>query len=254
MLSTIKKIIPIEFKEVFKKGIYKIINPPSDDNFGRSYSQSGEDMILGYLFSTMGKAKISYLDIGANHPINGSNTYCFYERGSNGVCVEADPSLFKFLSETRVNDTCLNVGVTFDERKEADFYIFSLPALNTLSKEEAEFREKNGSFKVEKIIKIPLKTINEIIEENFEATPDFISIDVEGIDLDILKSLDFEKHRPTAICVETITYSENNTEQKITEILDFATSNGYFIYADTHINTIFVDEKTFRDSKSTVKI
>ena len=172
----------------------------------------------------------------------------FYEKGGSGVCVEADPALFENLRQVRKRDKCLNVGITFDDRKEADFYVFPVPALNTLSKAEAEFRERNGSYKIEKIIKIPLRNINEVIAENFNKTPDLISLDVEGIDLEILKSLDFDKYRPTAICVETITYSENRTEEKIVEILDFVVSKGYFIYADTHINTIFVDESKFNDS------
>lgn len=250
MLSTIKKIVPARAREQFKKNLYKIIKPPHVEP---SYAQAGEDRILSYLFATLGIERPTYLDIGANLPTVCNNTYLFYERGSQGVCVEADPALFEDLVKERKRDVCLNVGITFDDRKEADFYVFPVPALNTLSKEEAEFRERSGSYKIEKVIRIPLKTINEIIAENFEKTPDLISIDVEGIDLEILKSLDFEKYRPKALCVETITYSENRTEEKITAILDFAVSKGYFIYADTHINTIFVDEEKFRDQSTIVK-
>ena len=246
MLNTIKKLIPLKVKEQFRKGLFTIISPP-DASAIASYSQAGEDRILSYLFATMGMHRPTYLDIGTNDPIHGNNTYLFYETGGSGVCVEPDKAIFENLSKTRIRDTCLNVGITFDDRKEADFYVFPIPALNTLSKEEAEYREKNGSYKVEKVIRIPLKTINEIIEENFSTTPDLVSLDVEGIDLEIIKSLDFNKYRPFAFCIETITYSENRTEQKITEILDFVVSKGYFIYADTHINTIFVDEEKFRD-------
>lgn len=250
MLSTIKKFIPVKVKKRLSILLFQILTPPYAD---KSYAQAGEDRILTYLFGTMGIEKPSYLDIGANLPKISNNTYLFYEQGSAGVCVEADPSLFDDLSKVRKRDKCLNIGITFDNRKEADFYVFPVSALNTLSKKEAEFREENGSYKIEKIIKIPLKTINEVIEENFDKTPDLISIDVEGIDLQILKSLDFSKYRPFALCVETITYSENRTEQKIMEILDFVTSKGYFIYADTHINTIFVDEKKFKDPNIRVK-
>jgi len=244
MLSTIKKIVPAKVKEQFKTIVHQFVKPPYVE---QSYAQAGEDRILNYLFSTMGIEKPSYLDIGANLPKMFNNTFLFYERGGAGVCVEADPALFDDLSKVRERDKCLNIGITFDNRKEADFYVFPIPALNTLSKEEAEFRAENGSYKIEKIIKIPLKTINEVLEENFEKTPDLISIDVEGIDLQILKSLDFDKYRPLVICVETITYSENRTEKKIVEILDFVTSKGYFVYADTHINTIFVNEEKFND-------
>lgn len=249
MLSAIKRIVPNDIKNQLKTTIYKIVEPPFVE---QSYSQAGEDRILSYFFRTIGVNEPSYLDIGANHPSLDNNTYLFYKRGGRGVCVEADPSLINELSKVRERDICLNVGITFDNRKEADFYVFPISALNTLSKEEADFREQNGSHKVAKVITIPLQTINEIIDENFSETPDLLSLDVEGIDLEILKSLDWVRHRPLAICVETITYSENRTEQKITEIADFIQSNGYFAYADTHINTIFVDEKKFRGLSSVV--
>ena len=243
MLSAIKKIVPLSFKDGMKLKLYYWAKPAY---IWHSYAQAGEDRILEYFFHSVGITAPTYLDIGTNHPSRGNNTFLFYENGSSGVCVEADPSLHDDIVKARPRDKCLNVGVTFDDRAEADFYVFSVPSLNTLSREEAEFREKNGSYKVEKVIKIPLKNINAIIEENFSRTPDLMSIDVEGIDLAILESLDFDKHRPVALCVETITYSENRTEEKISEILDLVQSKGYLIYADTHINTIFVDEKRFR--------
>lgn len=253
MLSKIKRIIPGKIKDQVRKGLYTLIKPPVFPQRYRSYAQAGEDRILAHLFNSMGISDPSYLDIGTNLPVDFNNTYFFYESGCKGVCVEADPALFDDLSKVRKNDKCLNIGITCDDRREGDFYIFSIPSLNTLSKEEADFRERNGSHKVEKVIRIPLKTINEVLEENFDRTPDMISIDVEGVDLEILKTLDFEKHRPLAICVETITYSENRTERKMTEISDFVTSKGYFVYADTHINTIFVNESKFKGQSTVSK-
>lgn len=247
MLSAIKKIIPGKIKETMKKVVYDLVEPPVESHGYTSYAQAGEDRVLDYLFASMGITQPSYLDIGTNLPIAFNNTYLFYKRGGSGVCVEPDPAIFDELSRVRSRDKCLNIGITHDERREADFYVFDIPSLNTLSPEEADLRETAGSHKVKKIIKIPLKTINEVLDENFDLTPDLISIDVEGVDLEVLRSLDFERHRPLAICAETITYSENRTERKMTEITDFVTSMGYLVYADTHINTIFVDEARFSD-------
>ncbi|CAN5489583.1 hypothetical protein BH10ACI2_BH10ACI2_03810 [soil metagenome] len=245
MHSMLRKLVPSGIKEKLRSKLYELVNPPSYDRYLRSYSQAGEDRIVFNLFNSMGISNPTYLDIGANLPILNNNTYLFFEGGSSGVCVEPDPALFHHLSAVRKTDKCLNIGITYDDRREADFFVFDLPSLNTLSKSEADFRAKNGSHKVVKVIKVPLKTINEVIDENFDRTPDFISIDVEGLDLEILSSLDLKKHRPAAVCVETVTYSENRTERKMTEIDDFMTSNGYFVYADTHINTIYVDEQKF---------
>ena len=83
--------------------------------------------------------------------------------------------------------------------------------------------------------------INVVLAENFDRCPNFISLDVEGYDFEILNTFDFSTYRPEVFCLETITYTEDNTEQKETEILEFMDSHGYMVYGDTYINTIFVD-------------
>jgi FkbM family methyltransferase len=149
------------------------------------------------------------------------------------------------LKKYRKKDTILNVGVGLSNIREADFYVYAAKGLNTFSKEEVEFRARVGTHKVEKVIKVPLKTINEIINENFPTPPNLLSLDVEGLDLEILKSLDFKSYAPDIICTETITYDEGRGAKKIPEIIDFVCSQGYVVYADTHINTIFVAEKFY---------
>jgi len=250
MLKSIKFLLPTSFKNVISKQVYKIFTLPTvtmlkPDVNSYSFSQAGEDKVLDFLFDSMKIDKINYLDLGTNHPTKSSNTYFFYQKGSRGVCVEAEPTLIEEIVRVRPEDKCLNIGVTFDERKEADFYIFTSNGLSTLSKEEAQFRETTGSMKVEKVIKIPLKNINEIIAENFDKAPELLSVDVEGIDLQILESLNYYKYRPLAICVETILYSEKNVKEKINGIFDFLHLQDYFVYADTYINTIFVDKRKF---------
>lgn len=211
-----------------------------------SFSQSGEDIIISDLFSRLAIQNPSYLDIGANDPVALSNTYRLYKRGSKGVCVEPNPVLCEKIQQKRKRDTCLNVGVAFDERRQADFYVFpeKFNGLNTFSKEEADFWEQTGNeeigiHKVEKVIKMNLIHINEIIEQYFSPHPNLVSIDVEGFDIDILKTLDFSKYTPEVFCIETLGFIENNKEIKKHDIIDFFKEHGYFIYADTYINTIF---------------
>ena len=83
--------------------------------------------------------------------------------------------------------------------------------------------------------------MNHIISQHFVSAPQFISIDIEGLELTILQSLDFKIFRPIVLCVETLTYTEDRTERKLSEVIDFVCSQGYFVYADTYINSIFVD-------------
>jgi FkbM family methyltransferase len=210
-----------------------------------SYSQSGEDRIVDFIMSAIGIERPTYFDIGAHHPYYLSNTALFYAAGSRGVCIEPDPVLFKKIRKIRKQDICLNVGVGLGQDAEADFYIMSTPSLSTFSKKHALEYESYGNVKISKIIKIPLISINEIIEKHFKSIPNFVSLDIEGLDYDILKSFDFSKYRPEVFCLETLTYTENNAEKKIVEFTEFMKSNNYIAYADTYINTIYVDKDTW---------
>lgn len=93
-----------------------------------------------------------------------------------------------------------------------------------------------------KTIKIELKVINEILEKYFERCPNLVSLDVEGMDYEILDSFDFRKYRPDVFCLETLSYNEDKSERKLTEIIDLMHENDYLTYADTYVNTIFVDK------------
>src|SRR5439155_8551863 len=81
----------------------------------RTYSQAGEDRILRFLFNSLSKASISYLDIGTNHPSMGNNTYLFYSSGSRGVCVEPNPEMGRLIKRMRPRDKYLNVGISDNE-------------------------------------------------------------------------------------------------------------------------------------------
>lgn len=212
----------------------------------KSWSQCGEDLICDFIFRHCNKDKITYLDIGANHPKHINNTWLFYKKGNRGVLIEPDPDLYNVLINTRSKDTCLNCGVcgnNENKKGELDFYVLSVNTLNTFSKDSALNSCEQGNAKILKTLKIPVFPINEIMEKHFkDKGPDLISIDTEGLEMEILKNLDFEKYRPGVMIIETLTYSESKKEQKIDNIIDYVKSMGYMVYADTYINTIFVEK------------
>lgn len=215
-----------------------------------TYSQVGEDRIISYLFHSLNIPLPSYLDIGTNEPIISNNTFLLYDKGCKGVCIEPDPEMVKVIKRKRPKDIVLNVGIGITETSDAAFYLFpgKLNGWSTFSEVEAGIREAESGLKA-KIIPIPLKNINDIIATYFNPYPNFISLDVEGLDLDILKSLDFDRFQPEVICVETISFSITNTEEKLDDIMDFMHSKGYFTYADTHVNTIFCKKSLFNKSE-----
>ena len=113
--------------------------------------------------------------------------------------------------------------------------------------EEADNRVTYGTYKVIEVVKVPLMNINRLIQENFSTFPELLSIDIEGMDLQVLKSLNFDQYPIPVICVETCTYSENHIRPKDRTIEEFLRAKGYEVYADTYINTIFVSKNWFSE-------
>jgi len=231
------------------RNVNRIAEKKNKNKAKKSYAQCGEDIIIKHIFSYLNIVNPTYLDIGAHHPTYLSNTYLLYLDGGTGVCIEPDPTLYKNIVKVRPNDICLDIGITTSKNKTAKFYVMNEKSLNTFSYSEAKRFEKYGNKKITKILKISVKSINEIIRKYFKKTPNLISIDIEGLDLSVLKSLNYKLYRPEVIIAETLTYSEDNKETKIKEISDFVESMGYFIYADTYINTIFVEKKSWNNRK-----
>lgn len=208
-----------------------------------SYSQFGEDLIVDSFFSMgLQKSNPTYLDIGTNSPVVGNNTYIFYLRKCKGVCVEPDIHLYKKIIAKRPNDTVLNVGAGVNDIKEGVFYYFPEPytGWNTFSKTEAEQKKSQTgiAYKEDKVV--PFVNINDIISGHFDTCPDFVSVDVEGLDFEIIKSLDFDKYRPSVFCIETMEFNNMKLGKKNTQVATYLEEKGYVAYADTYVNTIFV--------------
>ena len=226
------------------------LNKKQEDGFRSSkqisYSQTGEDLIVRFILGQLNITQPKYLDLGAHHPDFLNNTNIFYQNGGSGVNVEPDPFLIQQFDKLRPNDINLNVGIGFRENEELmDFFVMSDKVLNTFSKEEAEKIESYGTYKIEQVLQIKLIPISKVLSYFKAGLPNFVTLDVEGLDLQIIKTIDFESFRPQVFCIETITYTEDKSERKITEIIDWMLSKDYFVYADTFINTIFVDKQAW---------
>jgi FkbM family methyltransferase len=218
----------------------KYFRKPAKNLFKKSWSQSGEDLIVKYIFDVIGVGQPSYMDIGAHHPFYLNNTALFYENGSRGINIEPDPVLIKAFIAHRKEDVNLNIGIS-DQKSVLDFYIINNPVLNTFSRQEAENYHKEGDYHIVEKKKISVDTVNAVLTEYRQGKfPDFLTIDAEGIDEIVLKSIDFKANFPTVICVETISFSNSGMGKKNLELIEFLKSRGYILYADTNINSIFV--------------
>jgi FkbM family methyltransferase len=232
-----------------------------------TFSQCGEDRILAFLFRQLAIPTPRYLDVGTWHPCTGNNTYLFYRAGARGVCVEPNPDLAPLIREKRPGDEVLNVGVSAEESGPCKYYLFEDCQFNTFDAEEAAARARSCRQPVPKEISVPVVTLESIITDYFPDGLELLSLDTEGLDLPLLKSLDYNKHRPLAICVETVEFSETLAKPKTNvitsipvperhETVGFSESlvkpksnmitsilapQGYALYADTFVNTIYVD-------------
>jgi FkbM family methyltransferase len=211
-----------------------------------SYAQQGEDIALWQIFSwALGIERPTYMDVGAHHPVFNNNTFYFYERGSRGVLVEPNPALHGVLEQLRPRDVLVRAGIGFTAQAEADFYIIGGSEdaqLNTFSPEQAQalVTRSNGRYRIERVIKIPLLSINELMRKHWNGPPNLLSLDTEGLDLAILRSLDFERLRPDVVCVETV---EAGGLRVTAEIMQLMAQKGYDARGGSFVNTIFVDRR-----------
>ena len=211
-----------------------------------SYAQQGEDLALWEILHLVLRIEHpTYMDVGAHHPVFNNNTYYFYERGSRGVLVEPNPGLHGVLEQVRPHDVLVRAGIGVTAQAEADFYIIGGSEdgqLNTFSREQAEalVTRSRGHYSIAKVMKIPLLNINDLMRRHWNGPPNLLSIDTEGFDLQILRSIDFKRMRPDVICVETL---EIGGRRVLTEIMQLMAKNGYEARGGSFVNTIFVDRR-----------
>jgi len=211
-----------------------------DQVFGNTtYAQFGEDIFFLNLFGLLGVSCPTYLDVGAHHPHNISNTALLYERGSRGINVEANPHLIGAFRRHRRGDINLNVGVG-PERGNLDFYfIDDWSGRNTFDREAAEgFVRESPAFRIRKVETLPVVTLQDIVDEHAHGRfPHLLTIDAEGLDAAILKNTSFEASRPLVVCVEALAGGDDDSSAELMELLG---NKGYVLYVRTVGNLIFV--------------
>lgn len=200
----------------------------------KSYSQEGEDMILRRLFE---KQKTGfYVDVGAHHPKRFSNTFFFYKKGWCGINIDAMPNSMSLFNKVRPRDTNLEIPIS-DKKQKLKYYMFNEPALNSFSKELAEKRDGKDNYKIISEKDMETSTLEEIFEKHLPHGQeiDFMSVDVEGLDLQVLKSNNWKRFRPKFVLVEVLGSSikdiANSKEYKYLAVF------GYEIFAKA-VNTV----------------
>lgn len=169
----------------------------------RSYSQEGEDMYLLKLFD--GKKGGFFVDVGAHHPYRYSNTFALYRLGWRGINIDATPGSMKAFDRVRRRD--INVELTVgNTNTTTTFYMFEERALNTSSQKVAQAVIDSGQSRLLQKIQVRQKLLAEILDQYLpnNVVFDFLNVDVEGKDVEVLKSNDWKRFRPQVILVEEL--------------------------------------------------
>ena len=199
------------------------------------FSQFGEDAYVDLFFS--GKKKGFYVDVGAFHPLNISNTYVFYKKGWRGINIEPNPASFQFFPKYRPGDINLNVAVGLENRE----VLFNCNEEFSGIDDETHLYRNHPRLKTQCWIKsMPLASIfQEHLPKGTKI--DFMSVDCEGHDEEVLKSNDWSLFRPQLILVE----DHKRNDRTIDHIL---LSVDYQFERKLGLTKVFVESKSNRES------
>ncbi len=208
----------------------------------RYYSQFGEDIIINTIFNS--KEPGFYIDVGAYHPIIFSNTYLLYKKGWCGINVDAMPGSMKIFNKKRKFDINIENPV-FDIDTDITYYSFKEQAYNTIDINVVDYLNKIGinfvnkyelkTMKLENIIKNHKPELSEI---------DFLNIDAEGVDFNVLKSLNFDVYQPKLILIEI--WHKDIEELFSTDIFKFLKNYNYFLYSKILNSVFFIREDFYK--------
>ncbi len=204
----------------------------------KSFSQEGEDRLLANLFRN--KRSGFYVDIGAHHPFFLSNTHLFYLQGWRGLNVDASPECMSFFEKLRKRDINITSGVG-NKTGKLMFHSFEEAALSTFDEALSIERQASGR-KLRKKVSIEIQPLEMILKKYLPPGTeiDFMSVDVEGMDLDVLKSNDWKVFKPKVLLVECLGLQLDKLPEN--ETYNFLKSHGYTLFSKLVNTCVFIDK------------
>ena len=181
------------------------------------YSHDGEEIYLKNRF--IGIEKGIYVDVGANHPFRFSNTYWAYSKGWRGINIEPNIRNFELLKQHRKEDINLNCGIS-DEETQLEYYIFQESALNTFCAEEIENKDD-----IVETCMVPVKRLDSIFREHAIKNIEYMDIDVEGMEMQVLNSINWDE-----VCISCILVEQRGmtlVDVTASEVCTFLKDKGY---------------------------
>ena len=210
------------------KNLAKLI-PVTSFLRSRSYSQFWEDRLIARNFANV---KGSYVDIGAGTPTWGSNTYYFYQRGWIGVTVDPISFNMRLQRLLRPKDKHYQSIISSDLQK-IEFFQLDPWELSTLDEKNANERMSRGARLISRMLLEPI-SLEKIYSENPIQRPAFLSIDVEGTEIKVLQSNNWDLYTPDIVCVEELTSPLTHSD-----VRDFLSLHNYDLIAYNGVSSIY---------------
>jgi FkbM family methyltransferase len=223
----------------FKTSLRRLVGRDPAFRPSLCYGQDGEDLILDRMLER--QADGFYVDVGAHHPVRFSNTYLFYRRGWRGINVDAQPGSMRLFRSKRPRDINLECGVAA-AAGQATYYQFNEPALNTFSEAEMRLKDK-PPYRLVAEVRVPVRPLADLLRENVPVGQaiDFLSVDVEGKDLEVLQSNDWRAYRPRFVLAETLRTELLELDQ--CPVVRFMAATGYAPVSKA-FNTTFFERRS----------
>jgi hypothetical protein len=214
---------------------------PIATSIRETYAQCNEDLIVESLLrarlALAGRdmSSVRYLEVGGNHPVQTSSTYLLYRAwGARGTIVEANAGLAERLRAVRPGDDVAQTAVSDKHDPTVSFIVHELDELSSLSADSIRSPEVSGvPGEVARVETVPNLHINAFFDQYIDGPLDFMSIDIEGMDLPVLQALD-SKHRPAVLQVECF------DPVLLAKLRDTLEPRGYVLAAMTDVNVMFV--------------
>jgi FkbM family methyltransferase len=210
-----------------------------------SYSQAGEDYNIRNFFRE--KKNGFYVDVGAFHPLNVSNTCYFYTfENWKGINIDPNPQSIEIFKKYRKRDINLNIGIS-SYNKELNYYILDYTSsMNTFNREGLE--EAGLLDKIKEVKKISVMTLNEVLIKYLPKGQeiDFLNIDTEGMEIEVLESNDWQRFRPKLVVIESeLQDLKDIFETRITKLMQSYNYEPQIVtYLDTKLrNVIYFDSQ-----------
>ena len=205
-------------------------------------SQFGEDIFLNNYFKK--KKKGNYLDLGCFHPIRDNNTYQLYKKGWRGINIDLNSLSIELFNYFRPKDINLNVGLAKNRGFKKLYFSGDFSPLNTFDENHLKFLNKNFKIEIEelKYRKIKTQNINSILKKFKCSKVDFLTIDLEGYEHEILKTLNFKKFKINLMCIEILSHNLKS-KKNYTNIMKILKKNNFKLIYKTGVNCFFKNIK-----------